>query len=154
MSALRTLTMAIPQGKKAGRASTFRGSSSKANAAGYAKRQSRSVNAASGLADVYDFQHGKTKRANVTLSLDREEAAGHGPDDEEDDEETERLRPRLIGENGEDERIGSDEDEDIDSDAAFEESDEERYAGFDFRNNVCLCQDLYATCLTDPTFII
>jgi len=41
-------------------------------------------------------------------------------------------KPRLIGETVEDEDISSGDDEDIDSDAAFEESDEERFAGFSF----------------------
>ncbi|KAF5352803.1 hypothetical protein D9756_006229 [Leucocoprinus leucothites] len=37
---------------------------------------------------------------------------------------------RLIGENEDDERIDSADDEELDSDAAFDESDEDRYAGF------------------------
>ncbi|KAJ3563283.1 hypothetical protein NP233_g9033 [Leucocoprinus birnbaumii] len=37
---------------------------------------------------------------------------------------------RLIGEGDDDERIDSADDEELDSDAAFDESDEERYAGF------------------------
>jgi len=41
-------------------------------------------------------------------------------------------KPRLIGENVEDEDIPSEDDEELDSDAAFEESDEERFAGFSF----------------------
>jgi U3 small nucleolar RNA-associated protein 14 len=39
-------------------------------------------------------------------------------------------KTRLIGENDDDERIDSAEDEELDSDAAFDESDEDRYAGF------------------------
>lgn len=39
-------------------------------------------------------------------------------------------RARLIGEHDDDERIDSADDEELDSDAAFDESDEERYAGF------------------------
>ncbi|KXN84966.1 hypothetical protein AN958_11811 [Leucoagaricus sp. SymC.cos] len=39
-------------------------------------------------------------------------------------------RARLIGELDDEERIDSEDDEELDSDAAFDESDEERYAGF------------------------
>lgn len=39
-------------------------------------------------------------------------------------------RARLIGELDDDEKIDSADDEELDSDAAFNESDEERYAGF------------------------
>lgn len=39
-------------------------------------------------------------------------------------------KARLIGENDDDERIDSADDEELDSDAAFDESDEDRYAGF------------------------
>ena len=44
-----------------------------------------------------------------------------------DDEEREELRAKLIGENECDEKITSDDEEEVDSDAAFEESDEERF---------------------------
>lgn len=40
-------------------------------------------------------------------------------------------RARLVGENDDDDdKIDSADDEDLDSDAAFDESDEERFAGF------------------------
>jgi len=42
---------------------------------------------------------------------------------------------RLIGEDDDDERIDSADDEDLDSDAAFDESDEERFVDF-FSNQV------------------
>ena len=47
-----------------------------------------------------------------------------------DDEAREDLRVRLIGENEDDEEIDSDDDEESYSDAAFEETDEERFADF------------------------
>lgn len=78
--------------------------------------------------DVYEYapgtdhrQRGK-QRGNVEMDLDRDEemlGGGSGSDDED-------TQPRLVGEEG----IGSDEDEEIDSDDAFEESDEDRFAGF------------------------
>jgi len=43
-------------------------------------------------------------------------------------------RPRLIGESVEDEDVPSEDDEELDSDAAFEDTDEERFAGFSFPN--------------------
>ncbi|KAI5118044.1 hypothetical protein M0805_005893 [Coniferiporia weirii] len=125
------------------RGGSFRGAknvsrptSRKDNAAGFAKRRARSAKAAAD-ADVYDYQPGKSKRANVALMLDEDETrgAGYSDDEEEGDEEGGRAgrKPRLIGEGEEDERIGSDEDEEIDSDGAFEESDEERFAEFNFK---------------------
>jgi len=42
---------------------------------------------------------------------------------------------RLIGEDDDDEQIDSADDEDLDSDAAFDESDEERFVDF-FSNQV------------------
>lgn len=111
----------------------------KANAAGYAKRKSRSVKAISGISDVYNFEAPKTKRANIKLTLDREEEqdASYGDGDEEE-LETHR-KPRLIGEGEEEDRIGSDEDEEIDSDDAFEEEDNIRFAEFDFKRNKKVC---------------
>ena len=63
------------------------------------------------------------------------------------------MRPRLVGENDDDSGIGEDEDEEIDSDAAFEESDEDRFAGFSFSHKVCaiLLSFFYKSCLPLPS---
>ena len=109
---------------------------SKANATGYAKRQARKPKGRSD--DVYEYEPEVLKRSNITLDLDQDEAAEHGVGiDGGNDEDGEQLRARLIGEGGENEGIDSGDDEEIDSDAAFEESDEERFAGF-FSNKVRL----------------
>ena len=81
--------------------------------------------------DVYEYQSQKVRRANVPLSLDKEEANEH--DFDSDGDLVANIRkPRLIGESVEDEEIPTEDDEELDSDAAFEESDEERFAGFSF----------------------
>ncbi|KAI0323017.1 Utp14 protein-domain-containing protein [Amylostereum chailletii] len=105
-----------------------------ANAAGYAKRHSRKAKDTEDISEVYEFQQQRVRRDKVTLTLDREEAAefGVGSDDEID---RDALRARLIGENVDDEQIDEDDDEELDSDAAFEESDEERFAGFSFASS-------------------
>jgi U3 small nucleolar RNA-associated protein 14 len=106
-------------------------SGSKANAAGYAKRHSKKAKTVNGLSsDVYEYAPEAMRRSKVTLDLDREEAAEYGVGTEGDNEDREELRARLIGEHVENEMIDSGDDEEIDSDAAFEESDEERFAGF------------------------
>lgn len=61
--------------------STKRGSISrrKANAAGFAKRQSRKTEADSKKsADIYEYSAGKNKRSGITLSLDKDEELGLG----------------------------------------------------------------------------
>lgn len=112
----------------------------KANAVGYAKRKSRQVKTVSGIADVYDHTRKKDKRdrANVSLTLDRDERLGNDDDEEEEEDmASSRTRPRLVGEN-DDDVVGSDEDEEIDSDDAFEDGDEERFAGLRFSSSkVC-----------------
>lgn len=54
---------------------------------------------------------------------------------------------RLIGEDDDDEQIESADDEDLDSDAAFDESDEERFAGF-FSSKVRYCFGVLKLILT------
>ena len=117
-----------------------RPSGSKANAAGYAKRQARKTKSIQGLSsDVYEYEPDITRRSGVTLDLDRDEAAEFRTgSDGDNDQHREELRARLIGEDGEHEGIESEDDEEIDSDVAFEESDEERFAGF-FSNKVRVC---------------
>ena len=116
-----------------------RPSSQKANAIGYAKRHSLKANTLAGLSDVYEYApDSKTRRSKVTLEIGRDEAAeiglGRGGGESDDEGEDMRMRARLIGEG---DVIDSGDDEDIDSDAAFEESDEERFAGFSFTHQVC-----------------
>lgn len=81
--------------------------------------------------DVYEYQSHKVRRAHISLSLDKDEAHEHGVSSD-DDADSNVRKPRLIGESVEDEDILSEDDEELDSDAAFEESDEERFAGFSF----------------------
>lgn len=121
---------------RSGRPGKPKFSSHKANAAGYAKRHSNKSKI--NLSDVYDYQPEKVRRGNVSLTLDKEEAAEWGRDgsDEDDGIDQAALRARLIGENVDDEKIDSEDDEELDSDAAFEESDEETYAGFSFGSKV------------------
>ncbi|KAG8736053.1 hypothetical protein FRC10_009857 [Ceratobasidium sp. 414] len=107
----------------------------RANIRGYAARQARK--AASGDAlNVYEYTASRVRRATVPLALDREEEAVLGKDedgDDELDEVKEKLRRQVA--NGDEEGVVlSSEDEEIDSDGAFEdESDEERFANFKFR---------------------
>lgn len=108
-----------------------RPSHSQANAVGYAKRHSKKAKALNGLGtDVYEYTPEAIRRSKMAFDLDRDEAAEYGVGLDGDNEAREEPRARLIGENGDDEIIESADDEEIDSDAAFEESDEERFAGF------------------------
>jgi hypothetical protein len=86
--------------------------------------------------DVYEYQSHKVRRAHISLSLDKDEAHEHGAASD-DDTDSNMRKPRLIGENVEDEDIPSEDDEELDSDAAFEESDDERFAGFSFPKVRC-----------------
>lgn len=119
-----------------------RPSSAKSNAAGYAKRKAQPPRAArASAADVYEYQPERVRRATVQLQLEKDELRGAGRGGESDGEGSEagvgRAKPRLVGEDDED-GIAEEEDEELDSDAAFEESDEERYAGFSFASSkVC-----------------
>jgi U3 small nucleolar RNA-associated protein 14 len=127
--------------KRNDRGNKARPSSHKANAAGYAKRHSLKAKTL-GLSDVYEYApDSKIRRSKVTLDIGRDEAAefglsmgGGGSDGEGSDRDGMSTQPRLIGEG---DMIDSGDDEDIDSDAAFEESDEERFAGFSFNHKVC-----------------
>ena len=112
------------------------------NVAGYAKRKSLKGKALADASDIYEYQPEKVRRGKVRLDLEKDELQGVGGDDSDGEGSVSgRVRPRLVGENDEDDRIGSDEDEEIDSDAAFDESDEEQFAGFNFSSNkvrVCI----------------
>lgn len=108
-----------------------------ANIAGYEKRLAKKGKQPASH-DVYEYVQGKARRSKVGLDLDREEALEYGvglDGANDEDDERENMRARLIGENEDDEQVASDDDEEIDSDAAFEESDEDRFAGF-FSNKV------------------
>ena len=108
---------------------------SKANAAsGYARRQSvKDKKRSQTIGDIYEYEEGAaSRRSKVRLELDRDEEQEFGGLDDLDDAQRDNLRARLIGENEDDEKVASEDDEEIDSDAAFEESDEERFAGFSF----------------------
>lgn len=83
--------------------------------------------------DVYEYQSHKVRRAHIPLSLDKDEAREHGAASD-DDSAADMRKPRLIGESVEDEDVPSEDDEELDSDAAFEDTDEERFAGFSFPN--------------------
>jgi U3 small nucleolar RNA-associated protein 14 len=99
-----------------------RPSSSKANAAGYARRHSRKAENPKSLSDVYEYQPGKVGRLKVGLELSRDEAAEFGHDGSDGEGEGRELVARLVGEN---ETLDSeDDDEEVESDDAFEESDE------------------------------
>lgn len=134
----------MKKGRSAGKAPTFiRPPRKAANAVGYAKRQSLKAKIlGTKIADVYEYQQEKVRRANVKPLLERDEAGAiggvaSGSEDEEGMGGRRREnRPRLVGENDDDSGIGEDEDEEIDSDEAFEESDEERFAGFSFSHKV------------------
>ncbi|KAM5539977.1 hypothetical protein V8D89_006480 [Ganoderma adspersum] len=119
--------------------SSGRPSRKAANVLGYAKRQSlKSKTLGPGLSDVYEYQQEKVRRAKLKPLLEKDESMGmggaeSGSEDEEGAAGNRRsVRPRLVGENDDDIGIAEDEDEEIDSDGAFEESDEERFAGFSF----------------------
>lgn len=127
---------------RTGKQPNFKPPSSNKNAAGYAKRKSlKGKSKALGSADdVYEYEPERVRRAKVKLQLGKDEALGAGPntgvggsesEDEAEGSGGRKLHPRLVGEDNED-VLGEDEDEEIDSDQAFDESDEERFAGFDF----------------------
>ncbi|KAF4603269.1 hypothetical protein EYR38_003682 [Pleurotus pulmonarius] len=100
----------------------------KSNEAGFLKRKARKTQA-----EVYEYEPSRTRRAKVDSGFDRDELKTFGGAVSDGDSDAgEPSRARLIGENEENEAIASDDDEEIDSDAAFEESDEDRFAGFKF----------------------
>lgn len=116
-------------------------SSRKANSVGFAKRQSKKAKTLVGLGDdVYEYQTENSKhlRTNVDSKLSHEEAVEYGAvgDSDDDEEGLQAGRARLIGEHGEDERLDSEDDEELDSDGAFDDSDDEKFAGFNFTKKV------------------
>ncbi|KAJ7355370.1 Utp14-domain-containing protein [Mycena albidolilacea] len=101
----------------------------KANAAGYLKRHSTKT-ATPRVEDVYEILENeggrrgskgkgkKSRRETTDLEYDYGEDGADGQD--HDPEEDERTEPRLFGEG---DKIDSEDDEEIDSDAAFEDID-------------------------------
>ena len=76
------------------------------------------------------------RREKVTLDLSKEEKAGRYSNDDDDDDLS-KMKTRLIKlVRDQDATIGSDEDEEIESDDAFEGDDEERFAEFSFGHSV------------------
>ena len=109
----------------------------KSNAIGFSRRQARKqARQSTSIDDVYEFQPEKVRRSKVALRLTKEELAELGRDNASDSEGDGQPQPRLIGQNSDDERVDSEDDEDIDSDAAFGESDEETFAGYGFIRKV------------------
>lgn len=104
------------------------------NVTGYQKRIAQKPPKAAGLLDVYEFddkQRERRTRANIALDLSREEAKEYGVDEQSEEDDVERMRKKLkIGEEG---VVNSEDDEDIDSDGAFDQSDEERYGEHNFQ---------------------
>ncbi|KAI9566354.1 Utp14-domain-containing protein [Boletus coccyginus] len=94
------------------------------------------------ISDVYEYAPSRVRRAKVALSLDPHEANGRrfSVDEPIDlsglgQEAMEKLRAKLIrnDEDGDgDGRVNSEDDEDIHSDDAFEESDRDAFAGSRF----------------------
>ena len=113
----------------------------KPNSIGFSRRQARKkARHSANVHEVYEFQPEKVRRSKVALRLTKEELAELGRDDASDSDgrnhQGGQPQPRLIGQNSDDEGMNSDEDEDIDSDAAFGESDEETFAGYGFTRKV------------------
>lgn len=119
------------------------------NVSGYQKRQERKAtkSRSSGLNDLYEYNAGKNRRAHVEMQLDPDELGAEGtsrtkgslPDDDADDR-MEALRRKISANiNGEFGVVESEDDEELDSDEAFEgDSDEERFGNFKFAERVRL----------------
>ncbi|KAF8510410.1 Utp14-domain-containing protein [Hysterangium stoloniferum] len=103
----------------------------KANAAGFAKRHARKA-AVQTADDVYEYSSEKNRRSAIKLSLDKEEEMGVEADFDADEVDYSALRARIMDLGDKADVINSEDDEEIDSDNAFEESDEDRFAGFSF----------------------
>ena len=113
----------------------------KSNAVGFSRRLARKkARQSTSVDDVYEFQAEKVRRSKVVLRLTNEELAELGRDNANDSEDDNprggQPQPRLIGQNSDGEEVDSEDDEDIDSDAAFGESDEETFAGYGFIRKV------------------
>ncbi|KAG8789118.1 hypothetical protein FRC15_011686 [Serendipita sp. 397] len=104
-----------------------------ANERGFQKRKIENQSKHRGNLDVYEYDEKDRKgriREGVTLDLTKEEAQEYGPDDESEQDEFQKMRERIKMDG--DGAINSEDDEDIDSDDAFDASDEERFVSFNF----------------------
>jgi hypothetical protein len=131
----------MPRSQSAKSRAPFTSTSKKANATGYQKRKSKSgLTKKNAISDVYEFEDNTNeRRAKVRLELERDEEMGFGRmSDQEEGGGDIAHRVKMFGIGGDDEVIGSEDDDEIDSDAAFEESDEDRFAGFSFASSVRL----------------
>ena len=132
------------------------GSSSKAvksrpNARNPKKAQRRAMNAFSiaQYENPEEVKISKNRRGEIDPSNNRKRSRDNDEEDEEDEDEEEgpKRRKRAGGNDSFDEgsdsegntwqmgHVDDDEDEDIDSDEAFGESDEERFEGYTFRGS-------------------
>jgi len=126
--------------------------STNASSRGYAARQERKR--ALDVEDAYDlgadgsgFARKKNRRAGVALELSRDDAAAAGSGSDGDESEAGEggvgldadLRAKIARRMQED-TVASEDDEEIESDDAFDEGDKERYGGYSFAsdNKVCL----------------
>lgn len=123
-------------------------SKAKHDASGFAKRHAnakKKKNVPESTDDVYEYTASKNKRAAVKLSHDKEELDGldhHNGDNEMSGVNMQAIRSRILDLGDTELVINSEEDEEIDSDGAFEENDDEEYVGFSFpknglKNKVC-----------------
>lgn len=113
----------------------------KTNSIGFPRRQARkTARHSTSVSDVYEFQPEKVRRSRVALRLTKGELAEFGRDNASDQDggnsRGDKPQPRLVGQNSDDEGMNSEDDEDIDSDAAFGGSDEETFAGYGFTRKV------------------
>jgi U3 small nucleolar RNA-associated protein 14 len=111
------------------------------NILGFSRRQTRKkARQSASVDDVYEFRPEKVRRSRVALRLTRGELAELGREDVgdsgDDKYQDNQPKPRLIGQNSDDEGLNSEDDEDIDSEVAFGESDEETFAGYGFARKV------------------
>lgn len=113
----------------------------RANAAGFQKRIKGNRRKSM---DVYDFDdgvNGKHRREHVSTDLTKEEKRELGGDqDDLEPDEIERVRRQL--QSGEDGIVLSEDDEDIDSDEAFDASDEETFGAFKLKVRHTECYGL------------
>lgn len=98
-----------------------------ANARGYAQRQQRR-SAKQDVGDAYEYSADKIRREKVALELDRDEARAGSSDDGDGDDDLRAVIAKRVQEDA----VRSEDDEEIDSDDAFEGSDDERYAALKF----------------------
>jgi len=109
----------------------------KFNAVGYAQRQQRKAQGKDGSADIYEYSHTGVKRSNISLSLTRDETQDMklGEDSDSDDPADEARIAQIRTNMDEEGIVRSEDDEEIESDDAFDGgSDEERFANFKFKD--------------------